>query len=255
MKQELIALRSLTYKEVKRVFRIWKQTILPPIVTSTLYFLIFWSFIGSQIWSIHGVDYIKFLVPWFIMMSLITASYSNVSSSFFWAKFQKYIEEIITSPMSNVSVIIWYITWWIVRWLIISVIVFIISIFFTDSSVAHPILSILFIFFTASLFSLAWFFNAFFAKTFDDVNIIPTFIITPLIYLGWVFYSASTLPGFWWLLTQLNPIYYMINWLRYWFIWQSDINVYVSLAAIIVFNIVFFIWNLYLFKKGYGLKN
>jgi ABC-2 type transport system permease protein len=255
MKQDLIALRSLTYKEVKRVFRIWKQTLLPPVVTTTLYFLIFWTFIWSQVWDVNWVDYIKFLVPWFIMMSLITASYANVSSSFFGAKFQRYIEELITSPMSNTSVILWYISWWIIRWMLISIIVFIVASFFTDISVSHPFISLLFVFFTASLFSLAWFLNAFFAKSFDDVNIIPTFIITPLIYLGWVFYSANSLSGFWKFLTELNPIYYMINGLRYGIIGQSDINIYVSLFAIIIFNIIFFIANLYLFKKWYWLKN
>jgi ABC-2 type transport system permease protein len=224
-------------------------------VTTTLYFLIFWSFIWNQVWDIWGVSYVKFLVPGFIMMSLITASYANVSSSFFVAKFQRNIEEVITSPMSNFSVIIWYIVGWIVRWVLISIIVFIVSCFFTDSNISHPFLSFLFIFFTASLFSLAWFFNAFFAKTFDDVNIIPTFVITPLIYLWWVFYSASTLTWFWEILTRLNPIYYMINGLRYWIIGHSDVNVYVSLFAIIVFNILFFWWNLYLFKKGYWLKS
>lgn len=255
MKQELIALRSLTYKEVKRVFRIWKQTILPPVVTTTLYFLIFGTFIWSQVWDVNWVDYIKFLVPGFIMMSLITASYANVSSSFFGAKFQKYIEELITSPMNNFSIILWYISGGIIRWIIISIIVYIVASFFTDVSIVHPFVSLLFVFFTASLFSLAGFFNAFFAKSFDDVNIIPTFIITPLIYLGWVFYSSSLLSPFWKFLTELNPIYYMINGLRYWIIGQSDINVYISLLAIIIFNILFFAANLYLFKKWYWLKS
>lgn len=255
MNTDIIALKSLAYKEVKRVFRIWKQTLLPPVVTTTLYFLIFWHFIWSQVWDISGVSYVKFLVPWFIMMSLITASYSNVSSSFFGAKFNRSIEEVITSSMSNTSIIFWYISGWIVRWVLISIIVFIVSWFFTDSTIYHPILSFLFIFFTASLFSLAWFFNAFFAKTFDDVNIIPTFIITPLIYLWWVFYSASTLSWVWAFLTKLNPIYYMINGLRYWIIGHSDVNVYISLFAIILFNIIFFLLNFYLFKRGYWLKS
>lgn len=255
MRNELTALKALTYKEVKRVFRIWKQTILPPVVTSTLYFLIFWTFIWSRIWEIDWVDYISFLVPGFIMMSLITASYTNVSSSFFWAKFNHSIEEIITSPMSNFSIILGYISGWIVRWIIISIIVFIIASFFTNVWMNNIFLSILFIFFTSSLFSLAWFFNAFFAKSFDDVNIIPTFIITPLIYLWWVFYSASTLTWIWEIITKLNPIYYMINGLRYWIIGHSDVNVYISLLAIILFNIFFFWLNLYLFKKWYWLKS
>ena len=255
MNTQLIWLFSLCLKETKRVIRIWKQTILPPIVTTTLYFLIFWNFIWSQIWSIHNIKYIDFLVPGFIMMSLITSSYSNVSSSFFGAKFQKYIEEIITSPLSKHSVIIWYISGWILRWLLISIIVFLISMFFTDINLKHPILALLFILSTSSLFSLAWFFNAFFAKSFDDINLIPTFIITPMVYLAWVFYPISSLTWIWNILSHINPIYYMVNWLRYSFLWFSEANVYLSLITIIFANILLYIWCYFLFKKWYWLKS
>lgn len=255
MKKELIWLKSLSLKESRRVLRIWKQTILPPIVTTSLYFLIFWSFIWSKIWEINSISYIDFLVPWFIMMSLITSSYSNVASSFFGAKFQRSIEEIITSPMSKHSIIIGYLSWWIVRWFLISVIVFIISLFFTNISLAHPFLAFLFIFFTSSLFSLAWFFNAFFAKTFDDVNLIPTFIITPMVYLAGVFYPISSLTWIWYTLSHLNPIYYMVNWLRYSFLGFSEANVLISVLALIIANILLYLACYYLFKKWYWLKS
>ncbi len=255
MKAQYIWLKSLVWKEVKRVFRIWKQTILPPIVTTSLYFLIFGSFIGSQIGNINGVSYINFLVPWFIMMSLITSSYMNVASSFFGAKFQKNIEEIITSPLSHISIIIGFLSWGVVRWFLISIIVFIIAHFFTDISLAHPILAFLFVFFTASLFSFAWFLNAFFAKSFDDVNLIPTFIITPMVYLAWVFYPISSLTWIWYTLSHLNPIYYMVNWLRYSFLWVSEVNVWISLFALILSNFILFAGCLWLFKKWYWLKS
>ncbi|MGE4444064.1 MAG: ABC transporter permease [Candidatus Altimarinota bacterium] len=255
MKAQYIGLKSLVGKEVKRVFRIWKQTILPPIVTTSLYFLIFGSFIGSQIGDINGVSYINFLVPGFIMMSLITSSYMNVASSFFGAKFQKFIEEIITSPLSHVSIIIGFLSGGVVRGFLISIIVFIIAHFFTDISLAHPILAFLFVFFTASLFSFAGFLNAFFAKSFDDVNLIPTFIITPMVYLAGVFYPISSLTGIWYTLSHLNPIYYMVNGLRYSFLGVSEVNVGISLFALILSNFILFAGCLWLFKKGYGLKS
>lgn len=255
MKTQYIWAKALAMKEMKRVFRIRKQTILPPVVTTTLYFLIFWSFIGAQIGEISGVAYIDFLVPGFIMMSLITSSYMNVASSFFGAKFQKSIEEIINSPLNHTSIILWFLSGWVVRGFLISIIVFIIAHFFTSVTLVHPFLAFLFIFFTATLFSFAGFLNAFFAKSFDDVNLIPTFIITPMVYLAWVFYPISSLTGIWYTLSHVNPIYYMVNGLRYSFLWVSEVNIWVSLWAIIVSNFILFASCLWLFKKWYGLKN
>lgn len=245
------ALKSLSQKEIKRVLRIWKQTLLPPVITTLLYFLIFWTIIWQRVWEMNWIDYIDFLIPWFIMMSLITASYSNVSSSFFGAKFQKSIEEILTSPMKNYEIILWFISGWIFRWLIIALIVFIISMFFWDIQIHNYLLMTLFLIFTSSLFSLAWFLNAFFAKSFDDVNIVPTFIIQPLVYLWWVFYSATLLTPIWQFITIINPIYYMVNGLRYSMLWVSEANVYISLIAIIIFNFILFYINMYLFKKWF----
>lgn len=250
-----LAYISISKKETIRIFRIWKQTILPSVINATLYFLIFWAFIGQRIKEVNGIPYIDFLVPGFIMMSVMTASYMNVSSSFFGAKFQKSIEEILTAPIPAYIVILWYITWGIVRWLSIAVAIYIIAHFFTNVYIQHPFIAILFLFFSTSLFSLVWLFNAFFARNFDDVNIIPTFVITPLIYLGWVFYPITALTGIWFFVSNLNPIYYMINGLRFWFLWVTEVNIYTSLWVLILFNFLVFWVNVWMYKNGKGLKN
>ncbi len=251
----LTALKSIAYREVKRVFRIRIQTLVPPIINTTLYLVIFWVLLGSTIPDIHGMPYINYLIPWFLMMSLIMASYMNVSSSFFGAKFQKSIEEILTAPIPGYIVILWYISGWITRGMIISAIIFCVSLFFTSIHIEHIFITFLFLLFTSSLFSLLGLFNAFFAKSFDSVNLIPTFIITPMIYLGGVFYSISALPTFWQYFTMVNPIYYMINGLRFGFYGISEVNPLYSLAAIILCNIVFFYINKRMYETGYGLKN
>lgn len=250
-----ISLKALLTKELSRVLRIWKQTILPAVITSILYFLIFWKFIGSQIDSISGVPYITFIVPGFIMMSMLTASYANVSSSFFGAKFQRSIEEILVAPIPNWMIIVAYCLGWILRGLIIWVLIYIVAHFFTDVGIDSIFITFLFGFFSSSLFALLGLFNWFFAKSFDDVNIIPTFVITPLVYLGWVFYSLEFLSPFWQFISQFNPIFYMVNGFRYGMLWFSELSVYTALIAIIVFNIVFFAINLKLLNKGYGLKS
>lgn len=246
---------SLTRKETKRVFRIWKQTLIPPVITTTLYFLIFWSFIGSRIGTVGEVSYINFLIPGFIMMSLITSSYSNVASSFFGAKFQRHIEEILTSPIKNYAVILWFLSGWILRGMLVWIIVFEVAQFFSDVPLVHPFLAFVFLFFTASLMSLAGFFNAFFAKDFDGVNFIPTFVITPMVYLAWVFYPIASLTGIWYTLSQFNPIYYMVDGLRYSFLWFGENMPLYSLGCIILANIVLFLICLYMFQRWYGLKS
>jgi ABC-2 type transport system permease protein len=251
----LIAFQSIARKEVKRVFRIWIQTIIPSVINATLYFLIFWAFIGSKVQEVSGVPYIQFLVPWFIMMSVITASYMNVSSSFFGAKFQKSIEEILTSPIPGYIVILWFISGGIVRGTTIAVAIYIIAQFFTHIVPQHIFITLVFLLFTTSLFSLLGLFNAFFAKNFDQVNLIPTFVITPLVYLGGVFYPIASLPWFWKTISMLNPIYYMINGFRYGFLWLTEVNAYASLSAIIICNILLFWLNLWMFKQWKWLKN
>lgn len=251
----LTALRSITYREVKRVFRIWIQTIVPPVINASLYFFIFWAFIGSKIKEINGIPYIDFLVPGFIMMNVITASYMNVSSSFFSAKFQRSIEEILTSPIPWYIVILGYISGGIVRGVTIAGIIYIIAQFFTTIIPVHIITTLLFLFLTTSLFSLLGLFNAFFAKNFDQVNLIPTFVITPMTYLGGVFYSLSVLPVFWQYVSMINPIYYMINGLRYGFTGITDVNVNISLAILFLFNIGLFLINKKIIDSGYRLKS
>lgn len=247
--------KAIAYREIKRIFRIRIQSLIPPVINTTLYLVIFGSLLWSKLPAVHGLKYINYLIPWFLMMSLIMASYMNVSSSFFWAKFQKSIEEILAAPISSYSVIFWYISGWIVRGGVVGIIIFCISLFFAQLQVVHPILTLLFLLLTSSLFSLFGLFNAFFAKSFDSVNLVPTFIITPMTYLGWVFYSISALPVFWQYITLFNPIYYMINGLRFWFYGISEVNPYYSLLTIIIFNIIFFFINKKMYDTGYGLKS
>lgn len=251
----IIWLKTLTYKEVSRVFRIWKQTILPPVITSTLYLLIFWNFLWSRISDIDWLSYINFILPWLILMSVITASYSNSSSSFFWAKFQKSIEELLVSPMPNMYILTWYVLGWVIRGIMVWLIVLIVALFFTDISIFSIQYLLWFLILTSNLFALAGFLNWLYANSFDDVTIIPTFIITPLTYLWWVFYSVSMLPNFWQIVNLFNPILYMINWFRYWFIWKTDVDISLSFLVLLICNIILFFLNLYLLNKWFRLKN
>lgn len=250
----LVWLQTLIYKEVSRVFRIWKQTLLPPVITATLYFIVFWKFLWGKIDTIQGVPYINFILPGLILMSVLTSSYSNTVSSFFWAKFQKSIEEILVSPMPKVYVLLWYVLGWVIRGILVWILVLAVALFFTNISIFSMHYLIWFLVVTAILFSLAWFMNALFAKSFDDVNFIPTFVITPLTYLGWVFYSISLLSWFWQTLNRFNPILYMINWFRYWFLGISDVNVDLAFYIILWIALALFFINWYLLKKWYKLK-
>lgn len=248
-------LYSLSRKEISRVFRIWKQTIIPPVVTWSLYFLIFWVFIWSQIDDINWIPYIEFIIPGFIMMSAITASYANVSSSFFGSKFNKSVEELIVSPMKEWEIILAYVLGWVTRWIVIWAVILGVSQFFRDITVSHPFLALLFLILTSTLFSLAGLFNGFFAKSFDDVSIIPNFVITPLVYLGWVFFPLTFLPETWQTVTQFNPILYLINGFRYAFLDFSEVNVTYSALVSLAFVVALFLGNLRLMKKGYWIKN
>lgn len=255
MTPNLIWFLSLSKKELKRVFRIWKQTLVPPVISSALYFLIFWSFIGSQINNIWDVTYIQFIVPWFIMMSVINASYANVSSSFFGSKFNHSIEELLVSPMPNYLIILAYTMGGIIRWIMVWILIFLVAQPFTHISIEHFGVTLLFLILTSTLFSLAGLFNAFFAKTFDDISIIPTFVITPMVYLGWVFFSLEFLSNFWQTVSQFNPIFYMVNGLRYGMLGHSEVNVMYSILAIFIFIILLFALNLRLLNKWYWLKS
>lgn len=254
-KGNYIAFRTILRKEIVRFMRIWPQSLLPSVITMSLYFVIFGNFIGSQINDINGFTYMQFIVPGIIMMAVITNSYSNVVSSFFGNKFQRSVEELLVSPTSNLTVVLGYISGGVVRGLLVGALVLGVATFFTELAIFNLGFIILFVFLTSVLFSLAGLMNGIFAKKFDDVSIIPTFVLTPLTYLGGVFYSVSLLPEFWQNVSRLNPILYMVNGFRYGFLGISDINVWFALGISVVFIVVLFWGNLYLMKKGIGLKN
>ncbi|GKW47912.1 ABC transporter permease [Halomonas sp. NCCP-2165] len=253
--QIAIALWTLLVKEIKRFTRIWPQTLLPPSITMTMYFIIFGSLIGSRIGEMDGFGYMEFIVPGLIMMSVITNSYSNVASSFFSNKFQRSIEEMMVSPMPNWVILSGFVLGGMARGLGVGVIVTIVSLFFTRLSVAHPLLTIGVVVLTAALFSLGGFINALLADKFDDISIVPTFVLTPLTYLGGVFYSISLLPSFWQGVSLLNPILYMVNVFRYGFLGVSDIPVGWALAAILCFILVLFAIALWMLERGKGIRS
>lgn len=254
-KQIFIALETLIRKEIVRIVRIWTQTLIPPVITMSLYFIIFGSLIGSRIGEMGGFDYMQFIVPGIIMMSVITNSYSNVASSFFGAKFQKNIEELLVSPVPNWVIVMGYVSGGVFRGLAVGFVVTLVSLFFTKLSIHNILILIASVFLTSVVFSLAGLLNGIFAKKFDDVAIIPTFVLTPLTYLGGVFYSISLLPQFWQNVSLANPIIYMVNAFRYGFLGVSDINIYVAFGILIGFTVVFYSLCVYLLKIGWGMRN
>lgn len=254
LQQQFIALVTITRKEVRRFLRIWMQTLLPPVITMALYFVIFGSLIGSRIGQMGGVDYMSFVVPGLIMMSVITNSYSNVASSFFSTKFQRSIEEILVSPTPNYIILLGFVLGGVLRGLAVGVIVTLVSLFFTDLSVHNLAVTVSVVVLTAVLFSIAGFINALFAKSYDDISIIPTFILTPLTYLGGIFYSIDMLPSVWQWLSQLNPILYMVNAFRFGMLGVSDIDVGMAFLSIFVFIAALSALALYLLYSGRRLR-
>lgn len=241
IKKQLTAFMTVSEKEVKRILRIWPQTLLPPAITMTLYFVIFGAMIGSRIGEMGGVSYMQFIVPGLIMMAVITNSYSNVVSSFFSTKFHGSIEEMLISPMSKHAILLGFIVGGIFRGLVIGFIVTFLALFFTKISISHFFITVFTVIMTSVLFSLAGMINAVFAKSFDDISIIPSFVLTPLTYLGGVFYAISDLPEFWQKVSLLNPIVYMVNSFRYGVLGHSDVNVMYSLIAIGIFTVFFYV--------------
>lgn len=254
MTSNLICFGSIARKEIIRIFRIWVQTLVPPVVTITLYFIIFGGFIGSQLSPIGNYDYMAFIAPGLIMMSIITNSYANTVSSFFSAKFQRNVEELLVSPTPNWVIVLGYASGGMTRGISVGFLVSIVSLFFVRLPLYSIFFAALFAFFTSFVFSLAGMINGIFAKKFDDISIIPTFVITPLTYLGGVFYSLSLLPDFWQVISKANPIVYMINGFRYGFLGVSDINVWAGFAMLVFFAIVLFTISLYLLEKGVGVR-
>ena len=251
----LTALRTIVRREVMRILRIWGQTLVPPAITMTLYFLIFGSLIGSRIGDMGGYDYIDFIVPGLVMMAIIQNSYGNISSSFFGAKFGRHIEEMLVSPMPNWVILGGYVSGAVLRGLMVGVIVLCIAMLFTKVRIPHPMITLGTVLLGATIFSLAGFVNAVYAKKFDDVAIVPTFILTPLTYLGGVFYSVKMLPDWAQTMTHANPVFYMVNAFRYGLLGTSDIPVGVAFALMIGFVLVLGALGLWLLKRGIGLRS
>lgn len=256
MKQSyLIALKSILYKEIARFTRIWGQTLVPPVITIILYFIIFGNLIGSKIGNIQGFSYMEFIIPGMIMMSVITNAYNNVASSFFSAKFQKNIEELLVAPVPAYIIIIGYIGGGVVRAIFVGSLVSIVSLFFLSIHIQQWIITIFVLILTAILFSLAGLLNGIFAKNFDDISMVPTFILTPLTYLGGVFYSLKLLPIFWQNISRFNPIVYMVNGFRYGFLGITDVSIILSFFIMISIIFVLYLAVWYCIKISWNLKN
>ena len=251
-----ITLLTIIHKEVHRFIRIWPQTLLPPAITTSLYFLIFGRLIGDRIGTINGVSYMEYIIPGVILMSVISHSYANVASSFYSTKFQRHIEELLVAPVPNWVMLVGYLSGGILRGLLVGAVVTCISLFFVEEVKIHSLFIILLTAcLTATLFALAGFINAMLAESFDHISLVPNFILTPLNYLGGVFYSVSMLPEIWQKISLANPILYMINSFRYGFIGVSDITVELALARTIGFIIFLALVSLWMLNKGIGIKS
>ncbi len=249
-----VAYRTIATKEIRRFLRIWLQTILPAAITMGLYLIIFGGLIGPRIGEMAGYRYMDFIIPGVIMMSVITNSYANVVSSFFGAKFQRHIEELLISPIPNYVILLGYVSGGVARGLSVAVAVTGVSMFFWDIQVHNVMITLVVVIFTATLFSLAGFINGVFAKTFDDISIIPTFVLTPLTYLGGIFYTIDMLPTFWQGASLLNPILYMVDAFRYGILGVSDINIWTAFAIILGFIAGLYTTCLVLLNKGIGVR-
>lgn len=254
LEEQWIAFMTIVRKEIKRFMRIWTQTLVPPVVTITLYFVIFGNLIGKRIGTMSGVSYMEFVVPGLIMMAVITSSYTNVVSSFFGAKFQRFVEEILVSPMPNYVILMGFVMGGVARGLGVGFIVTVVALLFTDLEIYSYPVTIGIVIITSVFFSMAGFVNAVYANTFDDISIVPTFLLTPLIYLGGVFYSIDLLPDFWAGVSKFNPILYIVNAFRFGVLGITDINVGWAFTMIGFFTICAFLFSLHLLNSGKRLR-
>jgi ABC-2 type transport system permease protein len=245
---------TIVLREYGRIVRIWGQTIVPPAITATLYFIIFGSLIGRRVGDMGGFTYMQFIAPGLIMMNVITNSYGNVVSSFFGAKFGKHIEELLVSPLPNWLIVCGYMCGGILRGLMVGVVVTIISLAFTSLHVAHWWIVLSAVLLTSIIFSLAGMINAVFAKNFDQVSMVPTFVLTPLTYLGGVFYSVSMLPDWAQAISHANPILYMVSAFRHGFLGTSDVDIGLAYAIMVGAAVFLFGWCLWLMNKGVGMR-
>jgi len=250
-----IAFQTIFTKEVLRFLRIWVQTIIPPGITTALYFVVFGNLIGDRIGEMDGYSYVDFIVPGLILMSVITSSYSNVVSSFYFSKFGHHIEELLISPVPNWIILAGYVGGGIARGVVVGIVVTLVSLIFADISINSYLLTLVVFILTSVLFALAGFINAIYANSFDDISIVPTFILAPLTYLGGVFYSIQLLPEFWQNVSLANPVLYMINAFRYGILGVSDINLGLAFAIILLFIGVLTVFSLSLLQRGVGIKS
>ena len=253
--RNLVALGTIVHREVRRILRIWGQTLVPPAITMTLYFMIFGGLIGSRIGDMGGFSYMEFIVPGLVMMSVIQNSYANISSSFFGAKFGRHVEELLVSPMPNWVILAGYVAGAVLRGLLVGAIVLLIAMLFTKVRIPHPLVTFTTVLLGATIFALAGFVNAVYAKKFDDVAIVPTFILTPLTYLGGVFYSVKLLPDWAEVATHANPIFYMVNAFRYGLLGSSDVPLWVAYALMLGLVVALTMLGLWLLKRGVGLRS
>ena len=249
-----VGYKTIVRKEITRILRIWGQTIVPPAITMTLYFIIFGELIGRRIGEMGGFTYMQYIVPGLVIMSVITNSYGNMVSSFFGAKFGKHIEELLISPLPNWVILAGYVTGALTRGLMVGAVVMLVSLFFTRIEVQHPLVMFTVLLLTAIVFALAGMVNAIFAQNFDDIAIIPTFVLAPLTYLGGVFYSIALLPEFWQRVSVINPILYMVNGFRYGMLGVSDVSLVMTYSVIVVAGALLFMCCLVLLNRGTGLR-
>jgi len=254
LQEQYIAFMTILRKEIRRYLRIWTQTLLPSAITMSLYFVIFGSLIGSRIGEMGGFTYMQFVVPGLIMMAIVTNSYSNVVSSFFGSKFNHSVEELLVSPTPNYIILMGYVIGGVTRGLLVAVIVTTVSLFFTNLAIYNLFIVVLVVLMTSILFALAGFINAVYANSFDDISIVPTFVLTPLIYLGGVFYSMDLLPDFWAGVSKLNPLVYVVNAFRYGVLGVSDVSLGFALGMIAVFTVVAFAYSMHLLNSGTRLR-
>lgn len=253
-REQYLAFMTIVRKEIKRYLRIWTQTLLPSAITMSLYFVIFGSLIGSRIGEMGGFTYMQFVVPGLIMMAIVTNSYSNVVSSFFGSKFNHSVEELLVSPIPNYVILMGYVVGGVTRGMFVAVVVTIVSLFFTELHIHSYFVVVVIVLMTSTLFALAGFINAVFANSFDDISIIPTFVLTPLIYLGGVFYSMDLLPEFWANVSKLNPLVYVVNAFRYGVLGVSDVSLTFAMGMITVFTAIAFTYSMHLLNSGKRLR-
>ena len=252
--EQYTAFMTILRKEIRRYLRIWPQTLLPSAITMSLYFVIFGTLIGSRIGEMGGFTYMQFVVPGLIMMAIVTNSYSNVVSSFFGSKFNHSVEELLVSPTPNYVILLGYVVGGVTRGLFVAAVVTLVSLFFTKLQIHSYVVVLVIVLMTSALFALAGFINAVFANSFDDISIIPTFVLTPLIYLGGVFYSMDLLPDFWANVSRLNPLVYVVNAFRYGVLGVSDVSLPFAMGMIALFTLVAFAYSMHLLNSGKRLR-